>query len=116
MPHGITTSTSVDQDRVSVLPSDSPLSGPVSLHITLPAFLVPSLVQEDLSIKFIVQQQVIEIRNAMGDRALSELIDMGIPVGRARAALKRSKGDAMSAAVSNAGPLLDNTVYFKQFK
>ncbi|KIR36597.1 ubiquitin-conjugating enzyme family protein [Cryptococcus deuterogattii MMRL2647] len=34
----------------------------------------------------------------MGDRALSELIDMGIPVGRARAALKRSKGDAMSAA------------------
>lgn len=52
----------------------------------------------------------------MGDRALSELIDMGIPVGRARAALKRSKGDAMSAAVSNAGSLLDNTVYFKQFK
>ncbi|KIY34108.1 ubiquitin-conjugating enzyme family protein [Cryptococcus gattii E566] len=34
----------------------------------------------------------------MGDRALSELIDMGIPLGRAVAALKRSKGDAMSAA------------------
>ncbi|OXC68093.1 hypothetical protein AYX13_03304 [Cryptococcus neoformans] len=34
----------------------------------------------------------------MGDPALSQLIDMGIPAGRARAALKRSKDDAMSAA------------------
>lgn len=50
----------------------------------------------------------------MGDRALSELIDMGIPLGRAVAALKRSKGDAMSAAVSHNGCLLDNTVYLKQ--
>lgn len=31
--------------------------------------------------------------------ALSQLLDMGIPRGRAKAALKRSKGDAMSAAV-----------------
>lgn len=101
---------------MTVLPSDTPLSGPCPLHITLPAFLVPSLVQEGLSIKSIVQQQVIEIRNAMGDRALSELIDMGIPLGRAVAALKRSKGDAMSAAVSHNGCLLDNTVCLKQSK
>lgn len=47
----------------------------------------------------------------MGDPALSQLIDMGIPVGRARAALKRSKGDAMSAAVSHDGHLNDNTVF-----
>nr|XP_018260191.1 uncharacterized protein I303_07108 [Kwoniella dejecticola CBS 10117]OBR82349.1 hypothetical protein I303_07108 [Kwoniella dejecticola CBS 10117] len=34
----------------------------------------------------------------MSDPALSQLLDMGIPGGRARAALKRSKGDVMSAA------------------
>ncbi|KAK8849763.1 hypothetical protein IAR55_005099 [Kwoniella newhampshirensis] len=32
------------------------------------------------------------------DAALAQLLDMGIPRGRARAALKRSKGDVMSAA------------------
>lgn len=31
--------------------------------------------------------------------ALAQLLDMGIPGGRAAAALKRSKGDAMAAAV-----------------
>lgn len=46
----------------------------------------------------------------MGDPALSQLIDMGIPVGRARAALKRSKGDAMSAAVSHGGHSHVNSV------
>lgn len=33
------------------------------------------------------------------DAALVQLVDMGIPGGRARAALRRSKGDVMSAAV-----------------
>lgn len=52
----------------------------------------------------------------MGDSALSQLIDMGIPVGRARAALKRSKDDAMSAAVSHDGHLNDNTVFWSILK
>ncbi|WWC95452.1 hypothetical protein V866_002316 [Kwoniella sp. B9012] len=34
----------------------------------------------------------------MSDPALVQLLDMGIPGGRARAALKRTKGDVMSAA------------------
>jgi hypothetical protein len=34
------------------------------------------------------------------EAALRQLVEMGIPLGRARAALKRSKGDVMSAAVS----------------
>jgi hypothetical protein len=33
--------------------------------------------------------------------ALRQLLDMGIPKPRARAALKRTKDDVMSAAVSN---------------
>jgi hypothetical protein len=33
--------------------------------------------------------------------ALNQLLDMGIPKPRARAALKRTKDDVMSAAVSN---------------
>lgn len=32
--------------------------------------------------------------------ALTQLLDMGIPGGRAREALKKAKGDAMNAAVS----------------
>lgn len=38
----------------------------------------------------------------MGNNAaLAQLLDMGIPGGRAAAALKRSKGDAMAAAVGS---------------
>ena len=34
------------------------------------------------------------------EAALRQLVDMGIPAGRAKAALVRTKGDVMSAAVS----------------
>jgi hypothetical protein len=34
------------------------------------------------------------------DPALTQLLEMGIPGGRARAALRRAKGDVMAAAVS----------------
>jgi hypothetical protein len=40
----------------------------------------------------------------MADTALTQLLEMGIPCGRARAALKRAKGDAMAAAVSREVP------------
>jgi len=41
-------------------------------------------------------------RHWLGDTmsALGQLLDMGIPKSRARAALKRTKDDVMSAAVS----------------
>jgi len=34
------------------------------------------------------------------DAGFAQLLEMGIPGGRARAALRRTKGDVMSAAVS----------------
>ena len=36
----------------------------------------------------------------IGNPALAHLLDMGIPGGRARAALRRTRGDVVSAAVS----------------
>lgn len=39
--------------------------------------------------------------------AISQLVDMGIPKTRARAALKRTKDDVMSAAVCPFGLLID---------